>query len=65
MKRRFPRDVEPTFSKLKDGSGYSFEIRWADGTFIADGQSAGNKTAAREAAWRALEETGVVTDGVT
>lgn len=48
-----------------DGScraGHAFELRWADGTFIADGESPGSKHNAREAAWRALEECGVVVD---
>jgi hypothetical protein len=61
MTRKFPRDVEATFSKLHVG-GHAFELRWADGTFIADGSAQGSKRDAREAAWRALEEIGVVVD---
>lgn len=62
MSRRFPTNVKATFSKLDDGTGYSFELRCVDGFFLTDGTSVGSKRDAREAAWRALEVIGLVVD---
>jgi hypothetical protein len=64
MTRRFPRGVNVTFRKTSASgrAGYDYEARTTDGALVATGWSAGSRADAREEAWLALEQCGLVVD---
>jgi hypothetical protein len=62
MQRKFPSTVRVTLRPIEGG----FRVIITDrkgGVFLSDGFSDGTKAEAREEAWLALEELGLVTDG--
>jgi hypothetical protein len=64
MTNRFPKGVRVTYTKTEavPPSGYNWKVSDTAGFVIAYGWCPGTKSEAREAAWRALEETGAVVD---
>ncbi len=58
--RRFPRSVKFTFTATYSSGEWSVTAK--DGFVLATGKCA-SKAAAREQAWIALEEMGLVTEG--
>lgn len=65
MSRRFPRNVKVTVTprEMNGLAGHQYEAT-LDGVPVSYGWAAGAKSAAREQAWNALEQQGLVTDGV-
>jgi hypothetical protein len=64
MTNRFPKDVRVTYTKTEavPPSGYNWKVSDTTGFVIAYGWRAGAKSNARDAAWLALEQVGLVVD---
>jgi len=65
MTRKFPKNLKVNIYKqpgLGGSEGHSYCVSNADGGYLASGWELGTRKAARDAAWRALEEIGLVVD---